>query len=302
MKRNQPHKHIFILLFFCTACFAFQSAKSQESSKPVVYTAKEVREDLRYLYTTLQQSHYNLFVNTSKTRYDQAYKNLELKIKDQMSLIEVNRLFQPFTALSGLAHCSIAFPFQPSYLEYLEKGGKVFPLDVSVNQGRLYVADNYSQDSSVKAGDEIIQINSKPTAYALEQIYQYLSGENNAFKNTLIDLYHFSRLHWLVFGGGDSFKLRLKRADGSAYVIVLPGIPAEQLEAYAAKKKSIFNPGREFKFLGEVAYLHPGAFMNSESDGNTSDHQTFENSEFVRFIDSAFYQVQKAGATQLIID
>jgi hypothetical protein len=302
METNSSNKQIFILILFCTACLGFQSAKSQQISKPVFYTAKEVREDLRYLYTTLQQSHYNLFVNTSKTKYDQAYKNLELKISDHMSLIDVNRLFQPFTALCGLAHCSITFPFRPAYLEFLQKGGKVFPLDISVNLEHIYVTDNYSQNSAVKAGDEIVQINSKPAVYTLNKIYRYLSGENRAFKNTLIDLYHFSRLHWLVFGRVDSFKLSLKRADGSIYVTVLPGIHAEKLEEYAAKKKSIFDPGRGFKFLGKVAYLHPGAFMNSGSDGNTSDHKTFENSAFVRFIDSAFKQVRKAKATQLIID
>lgn len=219
-----------------------------------------------------------------------------------MSLMDVNRLFQPFTALCGLAHCSIAFPFRPAYLEYLQRGGKVFPLDISVNKEHLYVTDNYSQNPTVKAGDEIVQINSRPAVYTLSGVYNYLSGENKAFKNTLIDLYHFSRLHWLVFGRVDSFKLRLKRPDGSAYETVVPGIPAEKLEEYAGKKKSIFNTGREFKFLGKVAYLHPGAFMNSESDGNTSDHKTFENSAFVRFIDSAFRQVRQAGATQLIID
>lgn len=302
MKTNNLVKQIFILIFFCTACLDFQSAKSQQPSKPVFYSAKKVREDLRYLYTTLQQSHYNLFVNTSKTKYDQAYKNVEVKIRDHMSLMDVNRLFQPFTALCGLAHCSITFPFRPAYLEYLQKGGKVFPLDISVKQERIYVTDIYSQNSSVKQGDEIVEINSKPAVYNLDQVYNYLSGENKAFKNTLIDLYHFSRLHWLVFGRVDSFRLSLKRLDGSTYVTILPGIPAEKLEEYASKKKSIFNPGREFKFLGKVAYLHPGAFMNGESDGNTSDHKTFENSAFVRFIDSTFQQVRKAGATQLIID
>nr|WP_199076928.1 S41 family peptidase [Pedobacter sp. ASV19] len=270
--------------------------------KQVSYTAKEVREDLNYLYTTLQESHYNLFVHEGKSRYDQAYKNLKRKIKEHMSLMDVNRLFQPFTALSGLAHCSIAFPFRPAYLEYLQKGGKVFPLDINVDQGHLYVADNYSGSMLVKTGDEIVQINGRPAIYTLDRVYNYLSGENKPFKNTLIDLYHFSRLHWLVFGQVDIFRLHLKRPDGSTYEGVLKGITAEKLEEYAAKKKSIFNSTREFKYLGEIAYLRPGAFTNSESDGNTSDHKTFDNSVFVKFIDSAFYQIRQSKTRQLIID
>ncbi|WDF57177.1 S41 family peptidase [Mucilaginibacter sp. KACC 22063] len=299
---HKLNKRSFNVFFFYLLFTGSPYGNCQQAKQPAFYAAKEVREDFHYLYTTLQQNHYNLFVNTPKKEYDQAYRELEGKIKDHMSLIEVNRLFQPFIALSGLAHCSIAFPFRPAYLDYLKQGGKVFPLDIAVNHEQVYVTDNYSKDPTIKAGDEIITINSRPTLYTLDQLYNYLSGENKAFKNTLIDLYNFSRLYWLVFGRADHFKLRLKRPDRSSYEILLAGIPAKKLEEHAGKKKSIFHSGREFKWIGKVAYLHPGAFMNTESDENTSDHRTFENSSFVRFIDSAFRQVRRAGTTQLIID
>lgn len=283
-------------------CLLSWSAKSQQAVLKDYYTAQQIREDLRFLYTTLQQSHYNLFVHTGKATYDRAYLKVETKVKDRMSLMQVNRLFQPFIALGGLAHCSIAFPFRPAYLEYLNKGGKVFPLDITVEERRLMVSDNYSDNPAIKAGDEILLINGRPAAYSLNGIYNYLSGENESFKNTLIDLYHFSRLHWLVYGRVDGFKMRMKRPDGSTYECLADGIPAEKLEDHAAKKKSIFNSSREFRNLGKIAYLRPGAFLNSESDGNTSEHRSFENSIFVRFIDSAFHQVRLSGTSKLIID
>lgn len=288
-----------IIFVFCLFSW---SAKSQPGIPKGYYTARQIREDLRFLYTTLQQSHYNLFVHTSKATYDLAYKRTQAKIKDHMSLMEANRLLQPFTALSGLAHCSIAFPFRPAYLEYLQKGGKVFPLDITVEGRRLMVSDNYSANPAIKAGDEILVINGRPATYFLNGIYNYLSGENEEFKNTLIDLYHFSRLHWLVYGRVDGFKMRLIRPDGSIYECLAKGIPAEQLEEYVVKKKSIFNTSREFRNLGKIAYLRPGAFLNNESEGNTSEHRTFENSTFVRFIDSAFRQVRLSGASKLVID
>jgi len=290
---------LMTILLICLMC---SSAKSQTHVPKGHYTAQQIREDLRVLYATLQQSHYNLFVHTSKDAYDRAYRKVRAKVKDHMSLMDANRLFQPFVALGGLAHCNIAFPFRPAYLEYLKKGGKVFPLDITVEERRMIVSNNHSGNPAIKAGDQILLINGKPAAYSLNGIYNYLSGENEAFKNTLIDLYHFSRLHWLVYGKVDAFKMRMKRPDGSTYECLAHGIAAEKLEEYTAKKKSIFDTSREFRNLGKIAYLRPGAFLNNDADSNTSEHRTFENFSFVRFIDSAFQQVRLSGNSKLIID
>jgi C-terminal processing protease CtpA/Prc len=48
--------------------------------------------------------------------------------------------------------------------------------------------------------------------------------------------------------------------------------------------------------------LHPGIFINNQSNGNTSEQKTFETNEFVSFIDSSFLEIHKAKAKSLIID
>lgn len=74
------------------------------------YAPQAIKADLQYLYKTLQESHYNLFVNMPKTRYDSAYRALYNSIKDSLGTLEITRLFQPFIALGNIAHCNMAFP------------------------------------------------------------------------------------------------------------------------------------------------------------------------------------------------
>ena len=74
------------------------------------FSAKEVREDFKFLYETLQASHIDLYVNTPKATFDYAFGKINKRITDSLTSIQINRLFQPFVALSKLGHCATEYP------------------------------------------------------------------------------------------------------------------------------------------------------------------------------------------------
>ncbi len=265
------------------------------------YSPEEVKADLKYLYQTLQDSHYNLFVFTKKKTFDEAYQKMQASIKDSMDFITINRLFQPFIAMSGLAHCN-SYPFSPAYVDYAKQGGTVFPFNVSIDNGRMWISNNYKKDQSVDVGDEVLEINGLSAGKRLTGIYHYLSGENDYFKSTMIGLFHISRLYWLVYGKANVFELKLKKADGTVKVQKVMPVSVEQFEGFAATEKPVFNSKREFKMIDNIAYLHPGAFSNAEGNGNSSEHKTFEKGEFLDFIDSSFKKIRQSGTKSLILD
>jgi C-terminal processing protease CtpA/Prc len=59
--------------------------------------------------------------------------------------------------------------------------------------------------------------------------------------------------------------------------------------------------GRTFKFIGDVAYLRPGDFLNAETQ-DISTQEAFDNTEFLDFIDSAFREIARKKAQHLILD
>jgi hypothetical protein len=298
---------IYSLLIKCgfwltvLSCFCVGQSKSA-GANPELFSPEEIRSDLKFLYATLEPSHYDLYAHTPKKIFEARFKQIDRTLTRPMTLLEVNRLFQPFAALSGLAHCSIEYPFAASYRPYAKSGGTMFPLDVAIKEGKVVITDNFSTNSAIAKGDELVGINGTPARDKLQAIYRYLSGENENFKNTLIDLLSFSRLYWLVNGQSDSYRLKLKKSNGKTQVITVNAIPAMALEEKLESKPSIFEPGRKFEFIGSTAYLRPGQFSNSKGGGDTSDHRTFEKGEFVDFIDNAFARIKERKANNLIID
>ncbi|MEM8886492.1 MAG: S41 family peptidase [Bacteroidota bacterium] len=276
---------------------------SQAQPKPSKISAKQAQEDLDYLYETLQQTHYDLFVNTEKSVFDKRLKELKAGLKDSVDMLEFHRKVQPFVALSGLAHCSSEFPFQSNYGPYIQSGGTLFPFSVAIEGNQAFITENYSDKEEIEQGDELISLNGRSITEVMADIYAHLSGESHYLKNSLINQLEFARVFWLVYDEVKSFELQLKgKKNGKFYTVKLEAKAAAEMEEHFESKDPLFDYSREFKFIEDVAYLRPGIFLNQSVEANTSNHDTFDKSEFVNFIDSSFAQILSTNSEHLIID
>lgn len=168
-------KKFFFLLLTLGLCTAVHS---QQNELPK-FAASDVLSDLNYLYSTLQVSAYNLFVTAPKTSFDKAFKKINdsLKNVDSLTKLETIKLFQSFVAMAQLAHCTLDPPFYDVYENYKSNGGTLFPFVVRINGNHVFVKDNYSSDSSIVSGDEILTINNKPVSEYLKGMYKYYQAK-----------------------------------------------------------------------------------------------------------------------------
>lgn len=286
------------ILLLMTLLFT-QQVVGQSSEK---YSRDLLKQDLAYLYATLEKSHYNLYIHTGKKEYDAAFKKLEASIPDSLSLLDTYRLFQPFVALSGLAHCTLDYPFGRVYGPYVQSGGKLFPLNVFIAEKRVLVKGNYSGNEGIERGDELLAINNRPMEEILTEVNRYLSGESAYLKSTVLDMISLPRMLWILEGTAENYTVRIKTKVGEVKEVRVNAIPAAEFEDLFSREEQLFQPGRTFKFIDGIAYIRPGTFMNEEAAGNTSDTETFEKGEFLHFIDSAFAAIHKNKADGLIID
>ena len=262
------------------------------------YPQNQIVEDFEYLYKNLEASHYDLFTNTSKRNYDKAYKSTLVSVKDSMSSIQVFRLFQPFVALDQHEHCQI-LPFN-LYGEYYENDGTVFPLNLCFRNDKVYVINNFSSDTTIVPGDEIVSLNGTPITKILDEMLTFFSGESNYLKNVWIEMITFPRSYWMVFGSCEKFKLELKKAQGYLYNCSLNAITTEDYEEKLKMQKPMFDNRREFHFENKnTAYLHPGGFTNLNAK---NEHEASDNRKFCQFIDSAFIEMHNLKTQNLIID
>ncbi len=280
-------------LLFCMVFVFMQSAYGQTKT----FSHTEIVEDFKFLYENLEASHYDLFTNTSKQKYDKVYRSKLESITDSMSSQQALRLFQPFVALDQHAHCQI-LPFN-LYGEYYENNGTVFPLNLCFRNDKVYVINNFSSDTSIVPEDEIVSLNGKPIIKIVEEMHTFFSGESKYLKNVWIEMITFPRSYWMVFGRCEKFILELKKAQGYIYNCSLNAITTEHYEEKLEMQKPIFDNQREFHFVYNTAYLHPGAFTNLNAQ---NEYEATDSKEFHKFIDNAFREIKKNNSQNLIID
>lgn len=284
-------------LGLAAVCLAF-ALTSQGAS----FTPEQIRHDLKFLYETLQSSHYNLFAHVPKEAYDQEYQRAREAIDRPMDDLEAYRILQPLAALAGMAHCNIGLPFNAAYVPYVMKGGTVIPFDLTFAGDGAVIWHNYSDQTELAPGTRVIAINGQPVGTVLDGIERFVSGDSPYLKRTNIELTGFPRLHWLAYGEVKKYALTLQQPDGSRLGVEVAAVPAMQFEQKQATNKPVTDSSREIRFIGEVAYLRPGVFLNNQSAAGIAAHATFDQGEFIQFLEAAFRAIREKNPRSLIID
>lgn len=68
------------------------------SARSATYAPEKVRQDLKFLYDTLQASHCDLFAHVPKADCDREFQRLDESIKQEMDDVTVYRVLQSFLA------------------------------------------------------------------------------------------------------------------------------------------------------------------------------------------------------------
>jgi len=291
-----------VLICLLTPPIMTNGAENLSSNEPITYSVEAVREDFAFLYETLQISSYDLFLNTTKTDYDRAFEQAMNSITAPMTYLEINRLFKPFVVLAGFFHCTLDFPSEV-YRQFNQNGGRLIPFKISFWGGKVLVSANWSDNEQIEAGDELLAVNGIDIHQLLEKIYAYKQGENEYVKQALLETGSLKDNWWYAFGDFSSGTVRIKKPGGQQINTEVEGLTLEQ---YRERKQTVQTPsfmksGRTFEFIGDVAYLRPGIFLNTESR-DISSQDAFNNDKFLDFINSAFVEIARKKSQNLILD
>jgi hypothetical protein len=276
------------------ACATAPEPEAPEGS----FAPAALRADFDALYAGLQAAHYNLYANSDRATMDRLHRAVRAELDRPMSAMEAQVFFQRFAAAGHVAHARIDFPEQ-AYAAYREAGGKAFPLDVRVDDGRIFVTSDLSGEEQLAPGDEIVRLNGATAAEWVSRLRAHISADTDRLAYAQLDQL-FARLLWLELGGAPSFALDVRTAGRETRSFVLPARTRAEMRAEAARAPaglSIDPTQREARMIeGGVAYLRPGIFLNYPSDN------LYDTSAFHAFIDDAFTRFIAADARVLLID
>ena len=249
------------------------------------YTQEQVKKDLKTLYKTLPEAHYDAFAYTSEAHFNQTFESLLGSVKnDHYSELDVIGLYQQLVSSLDNGHTEIDFPVGP-YVEYAQAGGTVFPLEIAFEHGKPLVRKNFSAQD-IQPGSEVISINGVPFVDIAARIYPHVSAEREYFKQAKIEVYSFPRYYWQVFGQQDSFVVSL-RSGNTMTIHTLSAV--DVFSGYESKREEVLNANMTLTFYPQAAYINPGNF--------SGDEQAYR-----AFIDDAFKQIKLNNSHNLIID
>jgi hypothetical protein len=292
---------IFGGLIGALLCVAAVSSAAESAAGHSVSAPEELRADFAQMYGGLKSAHFDLYAFTPQRELDRRYAQLLGQIDRPMSRFEAKIFFELFAAEVRMGHTRIDSP-TTDWNAYRKGGGKGFPLQIRIVDGRTYVAKNLSGLDKVGLGDEITRLNGQSMRHWLRRTERHVSAETAYMAHSLME-YDFAIYLWVELGAVDGFEIVARHAGSPPRQIRLPARTSAEMEAARPLQPAdldLENPLREAKLLDEhIAYLRPGPFYNVEANTGADE---WDVSGFREFIDHAFDEFLQAGASRLIID
>lgn len=287
--------------FFHTTLLSLTSslalcAASAAQEEPV-FSPEDLRSDFSTLYETMKAAHYDINAETPQSVLDQRFEEMLAAIDAPMSRSEAAIYFQTFLAEIRHGHARIDFPIE-YWVNWRENGGGALPIDIRIRDGRVWLSDHQTGLASIERGDEILALNGEPNPIWLSRLTRHLSAETPDLAYSLLESY-LPVLFLVEYPDAEAVTLRLRKPYGREEDFTLPLVTSEDMAALPEPDYEIFAlPQHDARMLaGDIAYLRPGPFYNTDEGGNIWDPTSY-----IARVDAAFESFIDEDAQALIID
>ena len=284
-------RFVFFLWLLWTVAWAQQPAPTQVDINHQ-YKPEELKADLAYLIQQYEQIHPGLYTYVSRQSISQQVKAIHRQLNRPMTRLEFCRLIIPITASFRDGHTGMNFP-RYELASFVQKGGLVFPYEVSLQGNQLFIKTDYSDNPATPAGTQILSINGIPTQTITQKMVAYSSGELDSFRQIRAGN-NFLRLAWYIFGFQSPYQLSIKTKAGATLHVVQPGLTVSAYEtkvSQTAQKQALDN---KYKYSFTLWPEQQAAFFSFNHMDNLP--------AFESFLDSMFTTLHQQKTENLIID
>lgn len=251
------------------------------------YTVEQQRYDLKILKEVLQKAHPGIYWYTTKEKFDakfnSLYKNITTEKNECQFLLYILPLLEEI-------HCSHTYwRFSEDFEKYKTAYLKRFPINVKIIDKKVYVKDNFSSDTTIHPGEEIISINGLKIPKLLQTFSEFCWADGinknaqfslvEALFKTLIELYfNFPNNYQIAFGKSQT---KVKQVSPLSF------------EEYGSKYYQKY-PKISSKRISVIDSLNTAVLTYDDFMGDST--------EFVQFTNESFKLIEDKGIINLIID
>lgn len=276
-------KVIVVILILSTS---FNTSFGQEPLKNSLLSPAELIADFDFMLKTLEETHPNLYAYIPKDEFIKETDEYRESISKPVSKPEFYKVLYKTIALIKQEHTMVFG--DAGFGEFKKDGGLSFPFKIIYFSDHIYIDQNYSSNSELTKGTELIAINRIPVTKIIEDFTSYLVVRPNGYiAKTLA--YHWSKLLWLEYGFSDKFVISYIPPDSdSIRTTTLSGVKKEFI-----LKDNTPRYKKDFEFRIEKGR------STAVMEINTFEFQFEEYDSLLR---SSFKDIKENGIANLIID
>jgi hypothetical protein len=273
-----------------------------------MYSPEQLKEDVDFAYSKLQQMHPQLYWYIPKKELELKFDSLKQTINEPLTPLQFYFKLQPVIAGIREGHLSLRIPrkkFTKKEIKTLEhKKGLFSRFEYYISGDQMYITENRDSIENIQPGTEILSINHIPVSEYIKKYRNLISSDGY---NTTFQPYFLKDLFFNYYTAENGLADRailetLYKGEKHTYTLSRESKSDSDLEKdkemnkrtqerklndYVAASNS-YN--RSFKFLDKdstVAYIKVKSFSREYSD---------------EFYKKTFAKIKKAKSDYLIID
>lgn len=267
-----------------------------------LFSVEELQEDFRVLRHDIEKRQPNLYLYSSKTQMDAAFDSLYNAIDRPMNFYEFYAHITVIESFIKDGHNLIA-PGEAAG-KYNDRHAVYFPLHVSYINGRLYSDMNYTKDTTLYDGAQVLSINGK-SADDIHDFYtlrMVRDGYNQTLPDWIITVY-FRGFYSFFTGFKETYTIDFAGRDGSPKKVSLPALPIDTILS-AWRKKYPARIASQRKRLG----LHlrfdsiPGTAVLTVQSFDENLLKKGYHQHFRRVMKKFFAQIDSSKCETLVLD
>lgn len=259
---------------------------------------KEVFEDLQVLKHILEEACTPLYRYSSKNKIDSLFSSFIQNQTDSISYFEFSKNLALLFSEIGCMHSG--WGHSESYKIKRNSDFKFLPLEFVIVDHELFIAKNYSRDTSILVGSQVLQINKQSSTQVIKQLGKFMTSDthNLAIKEKAISDY-FPMAYSNFIGKPDSFEIEILKdlKQETKKIVAIKRVEIDSLKKVRYPVKKQINQGLLNLEINKKTGL---AKYQIKSFNNNALAHFGQN--FITFTDSVFKEIGKQGIQKLIID
>lgn len=290
---------------YFSAIFNNYRPGSLDIKNSIVFTERQIREDLEIMREALLTVHPNLFRYFQQQHFEAGIENLKKDISDLPTLANMYREITQFIAKIKCGHTKINQYNQPSSVKkaILMTEDKL-PFCFTWLQDKMIVTDGLNHSEKLSPGDEIVSINGDAGTQIFKTLRQHFSVDGTNPGKLANGLSIFGKDRFEFFDGifsicfptqDGTFNLQIKKANADTISHTVSGITKGQRRMLVKTKKRAGKENKapiwDFDIVGTYGLLTIGTHAVWDLDLDWKD-----------LIDSAVDQMSSENIQHFVID